>query len=149
MKKQHLLIFVNLVLIALYLNFIHWRFLRLKNLYFYSGKELDFTIVLTRMNHEWIILTLSLMSLIGISFRKNSKFFFLVSTLYISTQLVIIVLAPSFSWLYFIKLLATVTFIWLLIFQNVYSAYVKRKDLKILYLLLGVLIYSIFLYSRW
>lgn len=149
MKTKYLFIVINLILIAIYLHFIYWRFLRLEYLYIYHGKEFTIISLFTLLYHELIILLLAVLSLVGILFRQDSKNFFIISTFYISTQLVTVFLAPSISFLFFAKLFSVVIFLWLLIFRNVYSVYLNRRYLKGFYLFLGMFVYSLFLYSTW
>lgn len=148
MKKQYLLILANLILIGIYIHFVYWRLLRLEYLYESSSKEIDFSIILTRLDHEWIVLALASLSLIGAIFWNKSKFFFWISTLYISTQCVMLFLAPSLSVLFFIKLIAVVAFLWLLIYENGYSVYVERGYLKLLFLFFGIFLYLLFFYNQ-
>jgi hypothetical protein len=148
MKRNFFLILSHLILIIIFIFFTIYRYSQIKNLYKRFGEELNLSGTIDLMMHEFIILIIGVLSLIGVIFLKNSKLFFFISTFYISTQCIVLFLAPSLSIIFFLKLIAVITFLWTLIYEDVYNVYLNKRGLKIISLSMGMLIYLFFLYTE-
>ena len=147
-KKGHIVlsIFLNVVLWLLYAGFIKFRITNWLSICNKFNVPFDFASFMSALGHEFLIALLGLLSIVGILFWRNSKSFFFMTLLYVATTMTIVVLAPSFSILYFVKLISTVLFLWVLVFKEVFSVYENQQGLKLFFFFLGVLIYSAILY---
>lgn len=143
-KKGHIVlsIFLNVVLWLLYAGFIKFRITNWFSICNKFNVPFDFASFISVLGHELSIALLGLLSIVGILFRRNSKPFFFMTLLYIATNMTIVILAPSFSILYIVKLISTVLFLWVLVFKEVFSVYENQQSLKLFFLFLGALIYS-------
>ena len=139
-------IFLNLVLWLLYAGFVKFRITNWFSICNKFNVPFDFVSFMSVLGHELSIALLGLLSIVGILFWRNSKPFFLMTLLYVATNMTIVVLAPSFSILYIVKLISTVLFLWVLVFKDVFAVYENQQGLKLFFIFLGVLIYSAILY---
>jgi hypothetical protein len=147
-QKGHIVlsIFLNMALWLLYAGFIKFRITNWLSICNKFNVPFDFASFMSALGHEFSIALLGLLSIVGISFWRNSKSFFFMTLLYVATTMTIVVLAPSFSILYFVKLISTVLFLWVLVFKEVFAVYENQQGLKLFFFFLGVLIYSAILY---
>lgn len=144
--KIVLTVFTNVILLLLYADFVRFRYTNFLDLLNNFNQQWSFAIIFKSLGHEIIILLIGLLSLVGILFKRNSKLCFFITILYISISSTTIILAPSVSMIYCLKLLTTLTFLWLIIFENVFSVYQNKMGLKFIFLSLGMIIYSEILY---
>lgn len=136
----------NLVLLLLYAGFIRFRCTNLIHLLHQFNEPLNVAIFFKSLGHELIVFLIGMLSLVGILLKRNSTLFFFTTLLYISITSTTIILAPSISIVYFIKLLTTLTFLTVIIFKNVFLVYQHKIGLKFVFLLLGMIMYSVILY---
>jgi hypothetical protein len=135
----------NIVLLVNFLFFFRVRCLKFYNL-IYDG-DLDVFKFILALGHEFFVLTVGLLSLIGIFFGNKSRFFFLCSALYISINIAVLFFAASFSVVYVVKLIMVISFLMLFIFEKIFTVYDDRY-LRVSFVFWGTLSYVVFLYIR-
>lgn len=146
MIRRFYLALANLALLVPFVLFVRIRFSTFQQLYIELGKEFDLANIFKTMKHDIFILSIGLLSLIGILFWSKKKTFFLISTMYIATQVVTIFLIPNFSITYSIMVLAAIAFLWFLIWNNTYAVFKNKWRLKLTFLFCGIIIYVALLY---
>lgn len=148
-NKRFLLALTNSVLLVQYALLVKHRYVNIE--YYYTqilGIEFDFASIVIVMKLDILILLAGLISLIGIIFWAHKKVFFFISTFYASSCLVGLFLSPSFRYFYILLVLAETTFLWLLIWNNTFTVFEKKRGLKLTFLLIGASIYFL-IYLSW
>lgn len=141
MNKKYFFALTNLILLVPFALFVWYKFLYFEQCFKKLGIEYGLADILKTMRQYVIILSISLVSLIGILFWSQKKVFFFISTFYAAIQLVLLFLTPSFSFAYTLMSLAVITFLWFLIWSNTFSAFENKRGLKLIFLFIGVVIY--------
>lgn len=148
MKKKYFFALTNLVLLVPFTLFFWYKFLFFEECFKKLGREYDLVDILKTMRHYIIILVISILSLMGILFWSQKKAFFFISTFYSAIQLVLLFLTPSLSFYYTLMTFSVITFLWFLIWSNTFPAFENKRGLKLIFLIIGIVIYiPIFLFG--
>lgn len=140
MKNRFFLLLANTILLINYFLFFCFKYSLVSKILSRSSKDVDFFDVSSWLVHELAILSVGLLSIVGIIFYSRSRIFFLTSIAFLSTQLVIAILAPSLSIIYIIKALSILIFLYLAVFKNSVPVYENRRNFK----LASLIIFSVF-----
>lgn len=146
MKKKYYLVSTNLILLILQSIFVAFRYSKLKELFIKLDEEVFISDILILMKFELIITFLGFLSFLGVIIWDKSKVFFGISMVFISIQLVELIFTASITSMYIVRLIATIVFIWGLIFENGYTVYANRTLLKLGFLFVGFSCYFLYLY---
>ena len=138
--KKYFFALVNVILLVPYTSFIRLRVNKIEKYFNEFGIEYDFFDLAKAINLELFISLISVLSLVGILFYSNKKSFYFISTFYGSIQLVLLFFTSSFSFAYGLMVLSVFSFLWFLIWGNVFKYYETKKIEKLTYLLIGVII---------
>lgn len=136
----------NFILLLLFAGFIKFRIKGLIIVLNNFNEKLTILHIIKFLSHELTIFLIGILSLLGIIFWRNNKWFFFLTLFFVSTEITMVILAPSKSLFYTLKLLFTLTLIYIIIFRNIYNVYINKSSLKILFLLSGVFFYSALLF---
>lgn len=136
----------NFILLLLFAGFIKFRIKGLIIVLNNFNEKLTISYIIKFLSHELTIFLIGILSLLGIIFWRNNKWFFFLTLFFVSTEITMVILAPSKSLFYTLKLLFTLTLIYIIIFRNIYNVYINKSSLKILFLLSGVFFYSALLF---
>lgn len=142
-KMRYLFALINLVLLFPFAKFAWHRFHYIQDSFSEQGIEFGIHGVFIVMKHNVLTLLLGFLSFIGILFYSQKRTFFFISTFYASTQLVDLIMIPSFSFWYIILVMSLITFLWFLIWNNIFLSFENRKGLKFVFLLSFVIVYLV------
>lgn len=147
MKKFYFILSNSILFISLFL-FAYRRFTMIE--IYYKHFEIEFTLALKYnvLKYDVFLLSLSLISILGIIFGLKNKVYFFISMFYAATQFILLCYTPSISFSYFIMIIGELLFLKFLIFDNIYIPYSDNYRLKLLFLLIG-LVFSIPLIYFW
>ncbi len=136
---------INLVLLLMYAGFVRFRIENLMQIMHKYNEPFSIAFLIKWLGHELVISLLGLISLFGLLFWRKRELFFFLTLSYFTTVLTIVVLAPSLSAMYFVKLILCLAALWIIIFKDVYAVYANKPFLKLIFLFCGVIIYTMWL----
>jgi hypothetical protein len=137
LKKSNLPIAVasHLALLIPFFLFVRIRYFDIQE--YYSDINLEFNLItmVRVMKYDIAILTIGFLSLIGVLFFRNNKSFFFLSLLFLGTQCITTFLIPSLSLTYFLLVIAAVTLLYLIVWNDLYYVYINKRGVKMIFLL--------------
>jgi hypothetical protein len=132
----------NFILLLLYAGFIKFRIDGLIKLFNNFNQRITIFYIVKFLSHELIIFFIGILSFLGIVFWRNKKLFFFITLFFLGTELTMVILAPSISLFFIIKLVLTSILIYFILFRHLYNIFINKTSLKILLFLSGVFLYT-------
>ena len=102
----------NFILLIMYAGFIKFRIKGLIKLLNNFNEKITISYIVKFLSHELTIFFIGILSLLGIICWRNNKWFFFITLFFVSIELTMVILAPSKSLFYIVKLVFTLTLIY-------------------------------------